>query len=768
MRRSLLVCHLTGVAQQLQGNLEGITGGSILEDLEQLPVRVRYDQSARQSMSEIASMPLLTPGSSEWVPADTLGPMALVPEGASITRRNGQRVNTIHGWVAPGELPIAAAEQVTSLLAAQEFELPPGYSLAMDGESDAQRQAVGSLTTYLPVLIMLMVATLVLSFKSVRASAIILSVAILSAGLGMLALWLSGFNLGFNPLLGSAGLIGVAINGAIVVLAALRADPGAQSGDVEAVVAVTLKEARHILATTATTIGGFLPLLVISGGEFWPPLAVVIAGGVGFSVILSLLFTPAVFTLMVQRRSRTRTRLGAIGALGILGASGCAVGPDYQPPQPIAQAEWVDEQETVAEGLDGWWRHFDDPAIIGLVDRALESNLDLKVAVSRLRQARALQRQSRAGLLPQVDLQSSYTRFRLSEGSNQVLASGGQFPRSGELFDSGFDAAWELDFFGGNRRRLEASKARTEAAAAELANVRLSLIAEVVRVVAELRGAQRRLSVARENVALQEEVLSLVQKRVNSGLSAELDGINAAAQVAGTRANIPTLEAEVKVATYRLATLLGQEPNQVATQLQNHGIPKHSLSLKPGLRSEVIRRRPDLKVAERQVAAASAEIGVAVADLFPRLVLNAQYGWQAQNGDGLFSSATEQLGFVPSLRLPIFNAGRLRAQVTNNTARHEQTLLQYQNQVLRAVEESEGALIRYRRSLESTNHLSESAASTAQAADIARKLYESGLSNFLAVLDADRRRLEAEDALAIGETQNLVNLIAAYKALGAS
>ncbi|MEE4160921.1 MAG: efflux RND transporter permease subunit [Woeseiaceae bacterium] len=286
---------LDEIANQLQGDLEGFTGGSVREDLEELPVRIRYADAVRASLADIASMPLRA--GDRWVPANTLGAVTVEPESGAITRQDGQRVNTIHGWVRPGVLPIEVTNAILARLDAEGFRLPPGYSLVLDGDSDAQQEAVGKLTTYLPVLLLLMVTTLVLSFRSAGAAGIIGLVALLSAGLGMLSLWLSGYSLGFNPLLGSAGLVGIAINGAIVVLAALRADESAGGGDVDAIVAVTMQEARHVIATTATTMGGFLPLFLFTRGEFWPPLAVVIAGGVGFAVILSLVLTPAIFAL---------------------------------------------------------------------------------------------------------------------------------------------------------------------------------------------------------------------------------------------------------------------------------------------------------------------------------------------------------------------------------------------------------------------------------------------------------------------------------------
>ena len=294
---------LDDIAAQMQGNLEGFTGGSVREDLEDLPVRIRYSDDVRASLADIASMPLLA--GDGWIPANTLGSMRVEPESASITRRNGERVNTITGWVRPGVLPIEVTTAILDRLDAEGFALPAGYTLQLDGDSDAPQDAVGNLMLYLPILILLMAATLVLSFRNAAAAGIVGLVAALSAGLGMLSLWLGGYNLGFNPLLGSAGLVGIAINGAIVVLAALRRDAAAATGDVDAIVAVTLQEARHVLATTATTIGGFVPLFLFTGGEFWPPLAVVIAGGVGFSVILSLVLTPTVFAL-ARRSARER------------------------------------------------------------------------------------------------------------------------------------------------------------------------------------------------------------------------------------------------------------------------------------------------------------------------------------------------------------------------------------------------------------------------------------------------------------------------------
>jgi len=292
---------LNGVAGQLQASLEGQVGGSVLEDLESLPVRIRYANSDRDTLAGIRATRLVTGASDRWIPLDALGDVELLPESGGITRYNGQRVNNILGYLRADALALDVTNQILQKMDEQDFVLPNGYTLTAAGDSEAQKDAFGQLLTYLPILLLLMITTLVLSFRSVSLAALIGAVAILAVGLGMLSLWQGQYALGFNAIIGSAGLIGVAINGTIVVLAALRADAQAASGNVDAMVQETVGATRHIVSTTATTIGGFMPLLLFTGGDFWPPLAVVIAGGVGFSITLSLFFTPAVYRLLSRR-----------------------------------------------------------------------------------------------------------------------------------------------------------------------------------------------------------------------------------------------------------------------------------------------------------------------------------------------------------------------------------------------------------------------------------------------------------------------------------
>jgi multidrug efflux pump subunit AcrB len=295
---------LDAVAGQMQSALEGRTGGSVLEQLSELPVRVRVADAGRDSLSSVGSLTLTAGEPGARIPLAALGTFDLEPQFSAITRRNGERVNEIHGFVEHGQLPIEVMGAFDERLERAGLALPPGYRLALAGDSEQQQEAVSELTTYAPVLATLMLATVVLSFRSLALAAVIGTVAMLSIGLGMLALALGGYNLGFNPIIGSAGLVGVAVNGTIVVLASIRSNAAGRAGDPDAIVAETLGTSRHILATTLTTIGGFVPLLVFTGGDFWPPLAVVIAGGVGFAVILSMLFTPCAYRLIARRGQR--------------------------------------------------------------------------------------------------------------------------------------------------------------------------------------------------------------------------------------------------------------------------------------------------------------------------------------------------------------------------------------------------------------------------------------------------------------------------------
>ncbi|GAA0853732.1 efflux RND transporter permease subunit [Aliiglaciecola litoralis] len=304
---SLAGMSLNDIAAQLQSSLDGRLGGSILEGTEEIPIRIRLPESQRNSIDSLNAIPLLSATLAKqqtWVPVSALGQFELRSSIAGITRKNGERVNIVEGFLLPNAKAVDVSNALQSKLSGPDFDLPKGYRIKMAGDADEQQEALGLLATYAPVLLVLMITTLILTFRSVKLAALIASVALLSVGLGMFSLWLSGLPIGFNPLLGCAGLIGVAINGSIVVIASINANPKAKIGDLDEIVRETMSCSRHILSTTFTTVGGFIPLLLFSEGTFWPPLAVVLAGGVGLSIILSLVFTPIVAGRLAIRRGK--------------------------------------------------------------------------------------------------------------------------------------------------------------------------------------------------------------------------------------------------------------------------------------------------------------------------------------------------------------------------------------------------------------------------------------------------------------------------------
>ena len=297
----------TAIARQLDAYLEGSVGGSILESTENLPVRVRLTNTDRAELDRIASLDLRPDRATDrnFRPTSALGEFSLESELAVVARRNEQRVNTVQAFITAGVLPSKVLGELKAQLADRNFQLPPGYWYEFGGEDAERNSAVGNLLLFVPLLVLVMVTALVLSLGSFRQAGIVGVVAVASIGMAQFALWAFGSVMGFMAIVGSMGLVGIAINGAIIVLSAFNEDSEASKGDRSAVVQVTLKATRHVLTTTITTIVGFIPL-VASGDPFWMPLAIGIAGGVGGSPILALYFTPAAYLLLTRRKSKSQ------------------------------------------------------------------------------------------------------------------------------------------------------------------------------------------------------------------------------------------------------------------------------------------------------------------------------------------------------------------------------------------------------------------------------------------------------------------------------
>jgi multidrug efflux pump subunit AcrB len=289
------------VAAGLQASTEGLVGGRIIEGLAEMPVRVRRPDASREDTAALERLNFTPAGARAPVPIEALGRFTLQPDLGAITRVNGLRTNSVKGFPIEGALPIDITYEVLDRLEAQGFSMPPEYDLAIAGEVEESGEATGNLATFAPLIGVVMMATLILVFRSVRIFLILLAVGGLSAGLGLAATWVIDFPISFNTILGTIGLVGVAFNNSIVVLAAIRANERARGGDPDEMAEEVLGTGRHLLSTTLTTIGGFLPLLLLTGGNFWPSLAIVLAGGVAGAMILAMLFTPSAYRLLHAR-----------------------------------------------------------------------------------------------------------------------------------------------------------------------------------------------------------------------------------------------------------------------------------------------------------------------------------------------------------------------------------------------------------------------------------------------------------------------------------
>jgi outer membrane protein, multidrug efflux system len=471
------------------------------------------------------------------------------------------------------------------------------------------------------------------------------------------------------------------------------------------------------------------------------------------------------------------------GTVLLLALAACTVGPDYQAPPTELPADWEEplppgaEAATDEAALAQWWTSFGDPTLTSLIESAIAGNRDLAQAEARVREARALREIAAAQGLPSIGIGGSFLRERIP---GNVLESGVS-PLTGlpidpssttrNLFALGFDAAWELDIFGGISRSVEAAEADVAAAKEDRRAVLVSLLGEVGRLWIESRGSLRRLVIARESLASQSDTAELTRARRDAGMASDLDVARAEALVSGTESTIPALQEQYARNTHALDVLLGRAPGSAEALLAGlEDVPLPPPRVPVGLPSDLLRRRPDIRRAERQLAAATARIGVAQAAEYPSFSLTGSFGLRSEDFNDLFETDGEPnsrawtLG--AGLDWPLYEGGSLSAQVAVFDARTEQALYAWQTSILVALQESHDALVAFGREQERRVSLSNAATAQRLAADLARQRHEAGLSDFLEVLDAERTLLIAEDSLALSEVALAADAVALYKALG--
>jgi outer membrane protein, multidrug efflux system len=442
--------------------------------------------------------------------------------------------------------------------------------------------------------------------------------------------------------------------------------------------------------------------------------------------------------------------------LSLLMQAGCTVGPDYKPQDVNAPAGWAGTNNASSPDkmLLKWWTEFNDVNLTSLIERAMKSNLDLKLAGERIRQSRATLGVVDAAFWPVASASANQTRNRSAIGAKSSLLT------------VGLDATWELDIFGGTRRNIEAAQAGVEAAIEDRRDVLVTLVSEVAVNYVQLRGFQQEIVIAQNNLNSQRQSAAVVRKRFEGGFVSALDMANADAQVATTLSQIPTLETSAQQAIYNIAVLLGQQPASLLDELTPaSSIPVTPPDVPTGLPSQMLRRRPDIRRAEAQIHSATAQIGVATADLFPKFNLAGSMNFSA-HGSQSMRWDTRTWSFGPSATWEIFNTGRVSANIEVQKALQQQSVLTYHKTVLTALQDVENALIAYSNEHQRNAALIDAVTANRKAVELSTKLYTEGQIEFLNLLDAQRSLFGSEDSLVQSNRNLSTNLIALYKALG--
>jgi NodT family efflux transporter outer membrane factor (OMF) lipoprotein len=448
-----------------------------------------------------------------------------------------------------------------------------------------------------------------------------------------------------------------------------------------------------------------------------------------------------------------------------LGLAGCATARrPYTAPVASAPSSWAgatvaDRQTRDAGSLSRWWEAFHDPTLDDLIARAVASNLDLRTAISRVREARASLAGSRTALQPTVNASGSIT----VNGSSEEAGIGG----TSEIYQLGFDASWELDVFGGVRSAIDVARATAQAREADRQDVLVTLVADVGSAYIDVRALQQRLSIARANAISQEQTYDLTRFRSQAGLATDLDVEQARSNLESTRAQIASLEGQLAQARHALALLLGQPPTALDAELATLGqIPQAPTDVAVGIPAETLRRRPDVRSAERQAAAQWAQVNAARADLYPTFRLAGSIGLETLEIAKLFLPGASFWSASPSVSWRAFNRSQIRQNIIVQTERQRQAVVTYESRVLGALQEVEDALIAMAKEQERRDHLANAAGAAQQAADLSLQLYTAGLRDFRDVLDSQRSLLVLQDQVASSSASVSVDLVRLYKALG--
>ena len=748
-------------------------------------VTAQADAPFRAKATDVANLKTRNEAG-EMVPLGTLVKVKDVAAPVSVARFNMYPSAEITGSTAPG---VSSGEAIRVMNELAVKTLPPGMGIEWTELSLLQIMAGNTAVFIFPFCVLMVFLVLAAQYESWSLPLAIILIVPMSLLFAILGVWAHHQDNNLFTQIGLVTLMGLACKNAVLIVEFARQLQDAGQNRWEAVLEASRLRLRPILMTSLAFAFGVLPMMLSrgAGAEMRSAIGTAVFYGTLGVTFFGLFLTPVfylVIRIVVERKKKAAPGqptsgaklTGPTAALLLVGATmglflnGCAAGPNYKAPETKLSAAFANGGQTnlaagAADAADAaWWRGFKDATLDRIVDQALGTNQDLRIATARVAEARALRKVTTLDTFPTVHVNGGYTKGVSSADS---MPGPSRDARQFELFDAGFDATWELDFFGRVRRSVEASTAEVAATEAARRDVLVTLISEVARNYFELRGAQHQLDVARRNAANQRETLDLTVTKLQAGRATELDSARARALVNSTLAVIPLLETAVKRAIYRLGVLVGREPAALESDLAVPApLPALPALVNIGNPADLLRRRPDIRSAERALAAATARIGVQTADLFPRVTFNGRLAFEAQRLSGFGKSGSDTYSFGPAISWAALDLGRVGARIKAAHARADGELAFYEKTVLAALEETENALVGFGRERVRRDYLKEAARAGGEAVALARQRYQSGIAEFFPVLDAERTLLDVEAQLAQSETRTATGLVAIFKALG--